>query len=436
MDGHFVPNLTFGAKTIKALRRRTEAPFDAHLMIASPAATSRSTSTPAATRSRSTSRSRSRSRRPHARSGRTAGRPVSRFGPATPASALEPYQELIDIVMVMTVEPGFGGQAFMRDAARRSCRPATSSLTQARGRRGPRRRRHQPRDRRVRRRPGADILVVGSALWVKGHDMAREIRLVKALADEGYQYGLNDGEPPIPRDRMVRFASLPNAFARQLMAEIEAGGVPVVMLRGDGAMNPDGVRDYDLLVPATVEALVTSATRRRGPTTTRAPRRGARRTSASMAPPSHRDPCGRCCSGVPRERRGSTARSSARSGRAGDPAGRRAGDDDAAPTPRATDRRAADLRGRGGPDEPLADRRRRRRAGGQPVHALRRHAPRPPAGVHGRRAAGAGRAALPAVLRRPRGRARGRDAGRSGPRWHVELVNDGPFTIWLDSADR
>jgi hypothetical protein len=40
------------------------------------------------------------------------------------------------------------------------------------------------------------------------------------------------------------------------MAEIEAGGIPVVMLRGEGRINPDGVRDYDLLVPATIEALV------------------------------------------------------------------------------------------------------------------------------------------------------------------------------------
>ena len=36
MDGHFVPNLTFGPKTIKAIRRRTELPFDAHLMISEP----------------------------------------------------------------------------------------------------------------------------------------------------------------------------------------------------------------------------------------------------------------------------------------------------------------------------------------------------------------------------------------------------------------
>ncbi|HEV7604314.1 MAG TPA: hypothetical protein VGO15_05060, partial [Candidatus Limnocylindrales bacterium] len=67
---------------------------------------------------------------------------------------------------------------------------------------------------------------------------------------------LNGGVPPIPRDRMVAFTSLPEHLARAFMDEIEAGGVPVVMLRGDGQINPDGIRDYDLLVPASVEALV------------------------------------------------------------------------------------------------------------------------------------------------------------------------------------
>jgi hypothetical protein len=55
---------------------------------------------------------------------------------------------------------------------------------------------------------------------------------------------------------MVRFTSLPKHLARQFMDRIEEGGIPVVMLRGDGQLNPDGVRDYDLLVPATVEAHV------------------------------------------------------------------------------------------------------------------------------------------------------------------------------------
>ena len=181
-----------------------------------------------------------------------------RSGPGTPLSALEPYQELLDIILVMTVEPGFGGQSFMKDVAKDKILPARDLL------------RHKAHgaevhvDGGINRETaefagaqGVDILVVGSALFIKGHDMGREIRLIRALADEGYQYGLNGGEPPIPRDRMIRFASLPKPFARSLMDEIEAGGVPVVMLRGEGGMNPDGVRDYDLLVPASVETLVT-----------------------------------------------------------------------------------------------------------------------------------------------------------------------------------
>ena len=159
--------------------------------------------------------------------------------------------------MVMTVEPGFGGQAFMRDVAREKLLAARELLH------------HKAYggevhvDGGVNRETaelvgglGVDVLVVGSALFTKGRDMAREIRLIRALADEGYQYELNDGVPPIPRDRMVTFTSLPKHLAHRLMDEIEAGGIPVVMLRGDGGMNPDGVRDYDLLVPAMVEALV------------------------------------------------------------------------------------------------------------------------------------------------------------------------------------
>ena len=177
--------------------------------------------------------------------------------PATPLSALEPYRRLLDIVMVMTVEPGFGGQSFMKDVARAKILAARDYLS------------HKAHgaevhvDGGVNRETaefagalGADILVVGSALFIKGHDMGREIRLIRALADEGYQFGLNGGVPPIPRDRMVRFTSLPKHLAKSLSDEIEAGGVPVIMLRGEGQMNPDGIRDYDLLVPATTESLV------------------------------------------------------------------------------------------------------------------------------------------------------------------------------------
>jgi len=257
MDAHFVPNLTFGAKTIKALRRRTELPFDAHLMVSEPGrfldeyldagcdsitfhVEIEEPIAPTLERIRA--------------AGRAAGLCVK---PKTPLSALEPYQELLDIVMVMTVEPGFGGQAFMKDVAKAKLLAARALLS------------HKPFggevhvDGGVNRETaelvgglGTDILVVGSALFKKGHDMGREIRLIRALADEGYQYTLNDGVPPIPRDRMVAFASLPKHLAHGLMDEIEAGGVPVVMFRGNGEFNPDGIRDYDLLVPASAESFV------------------------------------------------------------------------------------------------------------------------------------------------------------------------------------
>ena len=257
MDAHFVPNLTFGAKTIKHLRKRTELPLDAHLMISEPGryldeyleagcdsvtfhVEVEEEIAPILERIRA--------------AGRAAGLSLR---PATPLGALRPYQELLDIVMVMTVEPGFGGQTFMRSVATEKLLAARDLLS------------HKAYggeihvDGGVNRETaefvgalGVDILVVGSALFAKGRDMGREIRLIKALADEGFQFGLNNGVPPIPRDRMVTFTALPKHIARRFMDEIEAGGIPVVMLRGEGRINPDGVRDYDLLVPATVEALV------------------------------------------------------------------------------------------------------------------------------------------------------------------------------------
>ena len=257
MDGHFVPNLTFGAKMIKGIRPRTELPLDAHLMISDPlqhvdgfldagcdSVTIHVEVDPAQIV-------------PALEKIRAAGRaPGLAVKPRTPLSALEPYRGLFDIVLVMTVEPGFGGQSFMKDVATEKILAAREYLT------------HKPVegevqvDGGVNRESaefvgglGVDILVVGSVLWARGRNMGREIRLVRALADEGYQYRLNDGQPPIPRDAMVMFAQLPKHLAWLFMRDIETGGIPVIPLRGGGRFNPDGVRDYDLLVPASAEAL-------------------------------------------------------------------------------------------------------------------------------------------------------------------------------------
>jgi ribulose-phosphate 3-epimerase len=258
MDGHFVPNLTFGPKMIAGIRPRTELPLDAHLMISEPGRYI-DEYIDAGCDSITFHVEIDEPIEPTLRAIRAAGRAAGlAVRPATPLSALEPYQELLDIVLVMTVEPGFGGQSFRRDVAMEKLLAARAYLA------------HKVHgaevhvDGGVNRETaelvgglGVDILVVGSALWIKGHDMGREIRLVKALADEGYQYRLNDGKPPIPRDKMVTFTQLPKHLAWKFMTEIEAGGVPVIPLRGSGRFNPDGVRDYDLMVPATVDTLVT-----------------------------------------------------------------------------------------------------------------------------------------------------------------------------------
>jgi ribulose-phosphate 3-epimerase len=255
MDGSFVPNLTFGWKTIQALRPRTELPFDAHLMISEPgryieeflAAGCDSITfhveidepiEPTLRRIRE--------------AGRAAGLAIK---PKTPVRALAKYRELLDIVLIMTVEPGFGGQQFMRDTARKivKARELLSYLPLGG---------EVHVDGGINRETaeyvgglGVDVLVVGSALFQKGHDMGREVRLIRALADEGYAFQLNKGQPPIPRDEWRSIASLPFEVGSRLRATIEAGGIPVIMLRADGRMNPDGVRDYELLVPRQVETL-------------------------------------------------------------------------------------------------------------------------------------------------------------------------------------
>ncbi len=254
MDAHLVPNLTFGPGMIKALRSRTELPFDAHLMVSEPGRFMQQyldAGCDSVTFHVEVDEPIGPTLRAIKAAGRAAGLAVK---PATPLSALEPYRELLDIVLVMTVEPGFGGQKFMKDVAKEKLLAARDLL------------RHRPFgaevhvDGGINRETaefvgglGVDILVVGSALWVKGHDMGREIRLVRALADEGYQYQLNDGKPPIPRDGWATFTALPKHLAKRFAAEIESGGIPVLLLPRDGGANPEA-RDHDLLVPMSAEA--------------------------------------------------------------------------------------------------------------------------------------------------------------------------------------
>jgi ribulose-phosphate 3-epimerase len=113
MDGHFVPNITFGPGIIKSIRNRTEKRFDCHLMIA-PAdpylaafaeagcdgLTVHAEAGPHLDRSLQTIRN----------LGKRAGVAIN---PATPADVVEHVLDRLDLILVMTVNPGFGGQAFI-----------------------------------------------------------------------------------------------------------------------------------------------------------------------------------------------------------------------------------------------------------------------------------------------------------------------------------
>jgi ribulose-phosphate 3-epimerase len=185
MDGHFVPNITFGAGIIKKLRRIGRQPFDAHLMISEPSryvADFIDAGCDSITFHVEVEEPIEPTLQAIHAAGRAAGLAIR---PNTPLSALEPYRDLIDIVMVMTVEPGFGGQSFIKEAASKIL-PAHEFF---RGRSVPG---QVHVDGGVNRESaqlcgelGAEVLVVGSVLWKKGHDMGREIRRIRALAEEG-----------------------------------------------------------------------------------------------------------------------------------------------------------------------------------------------------------------------------------------------------------
>jgi len=185
MDGHFVPNMTFGAKTIKALRPRTRLPFDAHLMIANPARFV-DEFIAAGCDSITIHVEVDEPIEPTLWAIRRAGRrPGLAVKPATPLSALEPYRGLFEIVLVMTVEPGFGGQSFMADAA--------AKIAAVRGdRRLAAGQLEVQVDGGINERTalavgalGVDVIVAGSALFRKGGAMAAEMLKLRAAAAAG-----------------------------------------------------------------------------------------------------------------------------------------------------------------------------------------------------------------------------------------------------------
>jgi ribulose-phosphate 3-epimerase len=113
MDGHFVPNLTFGAPMVRALRRLTSVPLDVHLMVERPehylgefadagasVFTFHPESTPHVQRHLATAR----------QLGMLAGLALN---PSSPLTVLEEVVDDVDLVLIMSVNPGYGGQSYL-----------------------------------------------------------------------------------------------------------------------------------------------------------------------------------------------------------------------------------------------------------------------------------------------------------------------------------
>ena len=184
MDGHFVPNITFGPPVIKAIRNRTSKFFDCHLMIA-PAdpylAAFADAGCDIITVHAEAGPHLDRSLQAIKALGKQAG--VS-LNPSTPENVIEYVLDRLDLVLLMTVNPGFGGQAFIpamvekvkRVKALIGQRPIKIEIDGG----------VSPETAPLVTAAGADVLVAGAAVF-KGDGAeayARNIEAIRAAADK------------------------------------------------------------------------------------------------------------------------------------------------------------------------------------------------------------------------------------------------------------
>lgn len=183
MDGHFVPNITIGVPVVASLKKVSALPLDVHLMISDPLfyipaflkagsdmITFHLESDSDVFKTIDAIRS----------GGAKAGVALK---PTTPAEAVFPYLDRLDMVLVMTVEPGFGGQSFMADmlpkieAVRAECfRRSLSADIQVDGG-------IDPKTAPLVAKAGANVLVAGSAVF-KHKNYAEPIAAIRRAAVE------------------------------------------------------------------------------------------------------------------------------------------------------------------------------------------------------------------------------------------------------------
>jgi ribulose-phosphate 3-epimerase len=179
MDGRFVPNLTFGAKVIETVRKRTTLPLDVHLMVVEPERYFDDFASAGATGMTIHAEVSPHLHRQLVRIRELGCLAGVALNPSTPLSAVEDVLADIDLLLVMSVDPGFGGQSFIPASLNKLAR-ARTMLTEARATAT------LEVDGGINRetiaaawRAGADTFVAGNAVF-SAVDPAREVAALRA----------------------------------------------------------------------------------------------------------------------------------------------------------------------------------------------------------------------------------------------------------------
>ncbi len=182
MDGHFVPNITIGPAIVRSLRPHAKIPFDVHLMI-SPCDPYLAAFAEAGADSMSVHVEAG----PHLHRSLQAIRALGKkagvvLNPATPASSIRHVLDMIDLVLVMSVNPGFGGQTFIA--------PAVDKIAEVKAMIGSRAIRIEvdgginPETAALVASVGADTLVAGAAIFKGGPEhYAANIAAIRTAAE-------------------------------------------------------------------------------------------------------------------------------------------------------------------------------------------------------------------------------------------------------------
>lgn len=185
MDGHFVPNLTFGPDVIAACRPRTSLPFEAHLMVQSPDAMLERYVAAGCSIVIVHAEAVTHLHRTLTRIRELGASPAVALNPATPIEAVVNVIDLIDLLLVMTVNPGFGGQKYIATMEPKIA--AARALIDASGRQI---------DLEVdggistataggAAAAGADVLISGSALFADPEGLAHGVAALRQAATTG-----------------------------------------------------------------------------------------------------------------------------------------------------------------------------------------------------------------------------------------------------------